>query len=943
MLFPHLFYLFLVLYKTTLAYSLELILSQNENYNINLDETYQLNEAHYKMIPAKYSQVFTYNITPRLIKSIYNMNRNFLKIIENPLSLGYFLALDPQNLVLLYFNGTNLINEELATIYIGNITGSEDLLYCQSVLYLENNNIIVDCIVSNQNKVAFIILKIIKNEEKWNFTLKSIYSPENIQLNILSCSNRVFQSFQSFIFYFCPYSTIKEMSNSSIPIENQLFLFNFDPVALNFTQNVISNVKAQDIVKAYDSFIVLIDFEKGLLFYKLENNLIVPYKKIPLPETTYLYIGSRTIDSVFPEKIQNFLYVASRHSLLEILYNTSLSIVYSKFYELNTLNESNFFTNSLILTKNFVIAIQKNSLDGLKEKDMYIIKIFSNNLKRVSNIHHIEYFQTNFLRGFTFESYRYLKDNIVLSLQGPNGENNIAILKIDDSKLNVSCCLIEIKKELSTYLELKVLSDYNNHTLNFTSVIYIYLIPFNYTGIMYRQNPVKNYTFRDNYYEFQLKSITLGSNEEYLFLGNGFYDGSSSQSKMGNIFVDYVTTLVIRDHLLKGDQIIDCFLDFQTHILMIYIYNNISYEFYRLICTEFNYKFQFIQSCVKDQTMFNIESLSYVYIKEDIIFIYSKKTDMIYLCLPLQSLCGSNKSYFTTNYDEILFINKNLIIARKNVTNGTSLDLFSIEVEENLDNDNPIEPLRIFMHKKNYNDSTHVKSNNVLYLDATLVNLNLLVMKTYNEITIFQIISNNYTNFNLVKTFEYPIESCYILLLTIGRLVSVCADYNTITEYIIESPYCIVENRNYPLFWYKINFNAIPSTDQKYIYITGTDTRNNDNVILIYNPSAPTCEILAKISSFSTSIKKFIPVKSQLTSYSLFYLFLNDVTWDYLHIININPILYGNFSLEIFMKFYFKNISNVQFDLMFANGPKKLVTSFFSNISMIGKLLFLII
>ena len=145
-------------------------------------------------------------------------------------------------------------------------------------------------------------------------------------------------------------------------------------------------------------------------------------------------------------------------------------------------------------------------------------------------------------------------------------------------------------------------------------------------------------------------------------------------------------------------------------------------------------------------------------------------------------------------------------------------------------------------------------------------------------------------------------------------------NYIYITEYIVDNSYTIYFTRQYPLFWYKLLDDPSPSTDQKYIYVSALDTRNNEKVLLIINPNSATCEILIKIHSFEEKVLQFIPIKTSLDTYSLIYVLIDImVPYDLLMIVNINPFLYGNFSEATFEQLYQDHNSSKQFDLMFSN------------------------
>ena len=929
-------HVFLIIFNLIiLARPIELVLDFGEQYYVNLDEAYQMDFTTFNLTTSDYSSNFSYTITPRIIKYYFRMNRTFLKVIEKPSSPGFFIALEPQSIVLLFLNttGIDMKIREVTDLRLGDIIGSDPLM-CQSVVYLLNLSIIVDCNVLNQNKTLFLVLNLaqnISNTTEWSFTLERVYSPNAIPDYLFSCIRRKFFCYESFFFYFCPFSHIFESYNQQI-YYNQMNVYGFDFFSREFFEIVIvKDKKIQDIIVAYDNYYVVLDYEQGLLFYQflVYDAIYFDYiSKIPLPETNYLYLSTRTIDSVYPEQIKNFLYVASHTNILEILYNSPKSIVYSKFYPLNSKNESNFTVCDMLLTPKFVIAIQKNysSID----LDTYIFKIFSNDLKRISTIHQIEYFQTNFLRGFFFNLYQDKIDNVVLSFQEKTGNITYALLEIDDSKLIVSCCTTFLYETLITSIRLTAFSTYNNKNVNFTNDISLYLIPYNDTGITYRKNFQRNYTFPDNYFEFPLKSISLGSNIEYWFLGNGNYGGSGTN--IGNIFLDFIKTIIIRDRAFADNRIFYGYMEFQAQVLTFVMYNPTTQELFHLICTD--YRDQSFKRCSKDETFLKIKQISYIYIKYDFVFIYSQSLNTFFVCYPFKKLCGSNYTNENIKYDEILYINNNLIIGRINMTNGIVIDILSLSIEVNEKSDNPTELLmvkiKITQHYEQKDSDSNVQS-----LDSNFIDFNLLAIKTNSKIILLKITSKKFTNYKLIKTFELDIKNCSIFLLKIGKLVNICFDDNIIVEYNLKNPYEISKTRYYPLFWYKIVDQPAPSTDQKYIYIAGINTRNNASVLLIYNPNSPTSEILIKICFFSFKILKLIPISSVLDSYSIVYLRLSDeVPYDYVLIVNMNPYLYGNFSEPTFLDLYSHSKPAIQFDIMFTNGHKKLVASIFSNISM---------
>lgn len=934
---------------------IEMVLNEGENYYLDLDETYQMDYTYFSINVMNNSNLFLSSITPRLKKYAYHMNKTFIKAIEKPYFPGYFLAIEAQSISLLHFDLDSYYIEELAYFNFANLSTVSDSLVCKSLEYLMNQSVILDCDYPDLQKVAFLLLNLDAHEVNitnnssnstddknetfrvWNFTFDKVYEPNNIGNYMISCIRRKVFAFQYILFYFCPFSFIipsRDSPLTEVEIFNQLNIYDYDQDTKNFTkEDVIPYLKLQDVVVAYDMSIVLLDYEKGLKFYRHTGFEFHLNSTIPLPETHYLFLSSRIIDSVYPNKIQNYLYVASKTNILEILYTPSKSIIYSKLYQLNQKNETQFFTNDLLLTPNYVIAIQKNYSGFYNGSvDTYVFKIFSNKLDRISSVHHIEYLNTNFLRGFTFNFFQDIKDSLVLSYQNETTkEITYAILEISDAKLNVSCCQALLQTPIYTELALNAVSTYNNKTTNITNNIQIYLIPFNYTDVEFRKTYKKNYTFLDNYFEFQLKLVVLGSNIEFLYLGDGIYDGSK-MCYPGNVFLDYTTKLTIRNDEFNVDDIIDGYIDFQSKTLILYVYDSITLEFFIVYCTNYNSIDNSIKDCSKDQIITQIKEITYSYIKTDFIFFYSRQMKTITVCYPLRNICGFNDTAIQTYYEDLIFINENLIIGKPSTANGIVLDLFSLEININPECDNPSEIITIIVHKIQTNQSQTFDPN-VKYLDSSLINYNILAILTDTKILFFKITSNNYTNYKLTKTFEDNIENCSTILLNIGRIVNICIKNNTITEYIIINPYTVIKNRIYPLFWYQLVDYYSPKTDQKYIYVPAINTHTGENVLLIYDPRSATCEMLIKVCIFPNKIQKLLPIKGTLDSYSVIYILLEEVSYDSLLIINVNPVIYGNFSEDNFEKIFSEQKTS-QFDFLFSNGNKNLVTSFYTNISM---------
>ena len=211
--------------------SLELILTAGEQYNINLDETYQLDFSSYSVSPS-ISQDFDISITPRLLNFTYKTPRNYLKAIEKPLSPYYFVALEEHTIVLLYFNPIDLKLNELVELDISNILPEVDSLNCSSLVFI-NISLVLQCVGSNNLQPEFLILQINEtiiinetdntNKTIWNFTYIDNFEPKDIPDYILQCDRIKFWSYEMHLFYFCPFSRI------SAPIENNaIFIYEFD-------------------------------------------------------------------------------------------------------------------------------------------------------------------------------------------------------------------------------------------------------------------------------------------------------------------------------------------------------------------------------------------------------------------------------------------------------------------------------------------------------------------------------------------------------------------------------------------------------------------------------------------------------------------------------------------------------------------------------------------
>lgn len=786
------------------------------------------------------------------------------------------------------------------------------------------------------------------------FGIEVIMSPWN-SLHICHVAVKAFFfSSETHLFWFCPFSQIRELREieGAAPMHNNsLLIYNFYEEESTFIELPrLKKMKFQDIILVYTNYFVILDYETGLLIYQFkDHDIFVQISTISLPETNYLFVKSRTIDSVYPDKIKNFLYVASRTNILEILYTSPQSIVYSKLYQLNQKNETSFCTEDLLITPNYVVAIQRNYsllqpneiLDAItvnvnnESKYVYVFKIFSNDLDRMSSIHHIEYISTNFLRGFVFNLYQEMWDNFLLSYQNDDGVIIYAVYKISDSKLVVTCCKSSLETKQNFTLNLTVSSNYNNKSIVFKSFIPVYLLPTNYTDITFRNGFQRDYLFQDNYFEIPLNNIPLGSNIDYEFLGNGLYDGSP-ESNVGNIFLDYHSNLTILDDKFAKCKMISGFMDFQSKAFILLMHDPVSTELFNVFCTNYDFSNLIIDECTRDKTLLLIKNITYCHIEKDLIFIYSKFDPFpFYICLGYEGRCGGAFSQNYTDYEEILFINNNLILARRAAVNALGMDILAINYTYNDLSKNPYNVLDVIINKTQTYDDTNL-SPNIQFLDASLIDLNILVVRTDTTITFFKITSTNYTTYKFVKSNDYQITNkCQIVMMKLGLLITICVDSNQIREYIIENPYNIAASREYPLFWYQLLSNPSPSTDQKYLYVSAVDTRTGGNVLLIYNPRAATCEILIKIALLSHTIKKFIPIDSTIDSYSIVYLLLDDVLYDEMYIVNTNPYLYGNFSYVAFQQLY-NQIAPIQFDLMFTNGPKKLVASVNATLSMNG-------
>ncbi len=271
--------LFIFFHLTNLVRPKELVLDEGEQYYMNLDEAYQLDFPTFNLTISEYSSNFSYKITPRITKYPYRSHRNFLKVIEKPSSPDFYIALEPQSIVLLFMNTTDKTIREMTDLSLGDLVGSNPLM-CQSLVYLLNVSIIVDCNILNQNKTIFLVLNLtqnITNTSEWDFTLDKTFSTKDIPNYQISCIGRKFFCNDSLFFYFCPFSSIFEFSDQKIQ-HNQMNIYRFDFISRKFFEvSIIKYKKIQDIIVSYDNYFVFLDYEQGLLFYKFQKTFHAIY------------------------------------------------------------------------------------------------------------------------------------------------------------------------------------------------------------------------------------------------------------------------------------------------------------------------------------------------------------------------------------------------------------------------------------------------------------------------------------------------------------------------------------------------------------------------------------------------------------------------------------------------------------------------------------------
>lgn len=908
--------------------SKEIFLNINEYYFLNLDSEYPIDHGFFNISsisPTNTSNLLTFPITNNLdqvpITTTLNITRDFIKLEKILIKTNYslYVTLDQSGLSLIE-GIRNISSMNLKTFFTFGTLNIPNL-YCKNFAQillnksLDNMNfqelLIVDCNLEKDKTIVFLKVLLQMNVGNWSFIFIDKQTPEyGKQADLFSCNNRILYGFKNYLFFFCPYS--ETFSNDS-------FLFVYS-VENNETSPycTIDDSLVQDVQLDFKNRIIILDYYFGLIIY---DNLCKRCSNIKFSRGEYLFILSRKEESIFYENIKTYFYVATSTAVLEILYLSDNSLVYTKYFDVTLKNEHDIYNiSNVFLTSKYLITLQKK-VDKNIDLPKYLVKVYSIENERESNILYL--LNVDLISAKFYPIEDQTNHNLIVKNVDLAKENkvNLTAIFINERSLILTTQGQFSEKIIKCSLILDGYSKLNpdvKFSVNFT----IYLLTPGITNmIIYKENIVKNYNVNENYFEIPLYNFVIGAHINYLYLKEiQNYDLVKSKP-IKDIYIDDYYNIVIEDkNFLKSSVILDSKMDVNYKFLKILLHYSKNKAVFYLYCFEFSS--ESIGNCFPDTVYIIIkENITSFAKDDDLLFFYVKKINSVKICLVQRRICQSHVLLNFSSLDELIYVNRNLLLTYV-INENNFLTIYFLRLVFNID----FFKFDIWMNKS----FRLPYSGEFIGFDLHFLESGFLMLKYKNLLRILKI--------NLINRMEYDMQmgnyldlndSDKVLLLKNHTFISISYKNNYISEYQLVNLYTFKFRRNYLLYDFNITDHIESFTNGYLVFVSAIDTFSNSHVLLIFNPQLPLSQTLIKIIRDSHTMRKFYFLRTTDTLSPFYSVCLRTMQGGqtYLNIINTQPYIYGYFSkdqIEVFAKneSYF-----VPINIAFGSGSRKLIST----------------
>ena len=532
----------------------------------------------------------------------------------------------------------------------------------------------------------------------------------------------------------------------------------------------------------------------------------------------------------------DYILIAGNRYILEVLLKEDYEFFFARRFDYayfirkhimeTKLVQSKFLLfKSMTLTQNFISLIVEEN------KNCYQLT-FSRKKDRIAP-HHIQ----NVEFGSTFLSFQFsfVWGDFLFRLQ----KDRLELIKLSDLQIVFLCCPIPLQERIEKVsIEIKI---YENLRFEREDNIIFTLVPLNYPHV-FRVNKHPSFNFDNPIINIKLYDIAIGPEIEFTYLSDNSNNIKLSTDHMTKVRMDLVNPNVNRLFEIIDAKIVEML---NTLKIVATFKENGLIKFGEIECSNISYSY--LRNCFINDRMDGLtlkEEIDYFSEINNIIFLHLKLSDKI---IVFNTFLKNEMSFYLTPTKKysIVHIWKNFIFGAP--FKNSSIEIYSFTKELK----------RFFVEKLLNIDSNYLKLSfelNITQICFSLLDEGLLIIVTklsdsMSLIMLLQIIleEKNIISFKFTK--QYEISNCKIIALSTKKLVIICPE--SITETIIEGFFEINRIRNYPLYRYNPDISKSPFSDSKLIYVYAyyfsIQTKRNEPVLLIYDPSKTASSLLTAL------------------------------------------------------------------------------------------------